>query len=134
MRWTLAGQLSNSGRPVILGPCNGQRAEQAAAEVDAFAADNPTIPGGANDEVAALGEVVVLATPCESSRDIIAPRGRTFAGRFDVSCNPRGFDSDPRTHARELEPFTGELIAVNTRSRPRSGFALAHVDHCSWRP
>jgi len=45
-----------------------------------------------------------------------------------------GIDVGPLRQARQLEPFTAVLIAVNKRYRTRSGLALAHVDRGAWRP
>ncbi|UOY03184.1 NADPH-dependent F420 reductase [Blastococcus sp. PRF04-17] len=39
-----------------------------------------------------------------------------------------GIDVGPLRQARQLEPFTAVLIAVNKRYRTRSGLALRHVD------
>ena len=209
----LAVRFAAAGRPVVLGSRDESRARATAEELRARLGDGVRVDGATNEDAAAAGEIVLLATPWDESGESIAALAPVLAGRLVVSCiNPLGFDAqgphglpvaegsaaeqaaallpesrvtaafhhlsapnlvdltrdlsdedvlvcgdDPDARAevvrlaaavtgrpgidvgalrqaRQLEPFTAVIIAVNKRYKTRAGVALAHVDRDAWRP
>jgi NADPH-dependent F420 reductase len=93
----LALRLARAGHPVVVGSRDGERARATAEELRALLADagsEARIDGASNDEAAAAGEIVLLATPWDESGQSIAALADVLAGRLVVSCiNPLGFDA-----------------------------------------
>jgi NADPH-dependent F420 reductase len=90
----LAARLSRAGHPVVLGSRDAARARETAAELTTALGGDARIDGAANEEAAAAGELVLLATPWDPSGESIAALADALAGRLVVSCiNPLGFDA-----------------------------------------
>jgi hypothetical protein len=90
----LAARLARAGHPVVLGSRNAARARETAAELTTALGGDARIDGAANEEAAAAGELVLLATPWDPSGESIAALADALAGRLVVSCiNPLGFDA-----------------------------------------
>jgi hypothetical protein len=93
----LALRLARAGHPVVLGSRDAARAGEAAAELReslAAAGAEARVDGASNEEAAAAGEIVLLATPWDESGASIAALADVLAGRLVVSCiNPLGFDA-----------------------------------------
>jgi NADPH-dependent F420 reductase len=88
-------RLARSGHPVVVGSRDAGRAEATAGELrELLPAGGAGIDGASNEEAAAAGEVVLLATPWDESGESIAALADVLAGRLVVSCiNPLGFDA-----------------------------------------
>jgi 8-hydroxy-5-deazaflavin:NADPH oxidoreductase len=93
----LALRLARAGHPVVVGSRNAARAEVTAKELTGILAEagvEADVDGAANEEAAASGDVVLLATPWDESGQSIAALADALAGRLVVSCiNPLGFDT-----------------------------------------
>jgi NADPH-dependent F420 reductase len=90
----LAARLARAGHPVVLGSRDAARARETAAELTTALGGDARIDGAANEEAAAAGELVLLATPWDPSGESIAALADALAGRLVVSCiNPLGFDA-----------------------------------------
>jgi NADPH-dependent F420 reductase len=92
----LALRLARAGHPVVLGSRDAARAADAAADLRAVleaAGADARVDGATNEEAAAEGEIVLLATPWDEGGESIAALADVLAGRLVVSCiNPLGFD------------------------------------------
>jgi NADPH-dependent F420 reductase len=93
----LALRLARAGHPVVVGSRDAARAEVTAKELTGILAEagvEADVDGAANEEAAASGDVVLLATPWDESGQSIAALADALAGRLVVSCiNPLGFDT-----------------------------------------
>lgn len=90
----LAARLARADRPVVIGSRDGERARGAAALLSGPATARLPIEGATNEEAAAAGEIVLLATPWDPSGTSIAALAPALSGRLVVSCiNPLGFDA-----------------------------------------
>ncbi len=113
----LALRLARSGHPVVLGSRDAGRAQASAAELreTLAAAGTPDarVEGAANEEAAASGEVVLLATPWDESGASIAALAPVLAGRLVVSCiNPLGFDAQGPHGLAVAEGSAAEQVAA----------------------
>ena len=91
----LAARLARAGHPVVLGSRDAARARETAAELTTALGGDARIDGAANEEAAAAGDMVLLATPWDETGASIAALAEQLAGRLVVSCiNPLGFDKD----------------------------------------
>src|SRR4051812_45307687 len=111
----LALRLARSGRPVVVGSRDAGRAVAAAGElrgVLAGVAVQPQGDGAGNAEAAALGDIVLLATPWDPSGESIAALRSALAGRLVVSCiNPLGFDAQGPHGLHVSEGSAAEQVA-----------------------
>lgn len=90
----LAARLARSGRSVVLGSRDVGRARESAAALTAAVGPAAAISGTANEEAAASGDIVLLATPWDENGESVAALADQLAGRLVVSCiNPLGFDA-----------------------------------------
>lgn len=93
----LALRLARAGSPVVIGSRDAERARATADELRTLlgvAGREARIDGASNDEAAAAGEIVLLATPWDESGESITALADALAGRLVVSCiNPLGFDA-----------------------------------------
>lgn len=94
----LALRIGRAGHPVVLGSRAAARAGEAAAELRALLVEagiEARLEGTSNEEAAASGDIVLLATPWDESGASISALSGVLAGRLVVSCiNPLGFDKD----------------------------------------
>ena len=87
-RWAAAGQN------VLVGSRDAARATEAAAELAALAGVANESIVGAENEVAAQADLVVIAVPWSGHAATVAALAEQLAGRIVVDCvNPLGFDS-----------------------------------------
>ncbi|MET0765185.1 MAG: NADPH-dependent F420 reductase [Blastococcus sp.] len=109
----LAVRLARSGYPVVLGSRDAERARAAADDLAAAIGGEARIDGAANEEAAAAGEIVLLATPWDESGASIAALAPALAGRLVVSCiNPLGFDRQGPYGLTVAEGSAAEQVAV----------------------
>jgi NADPH-dependent F420 reductase len=109
----LAVRLARSGYPVVLGSRDAERARAAADDLAAAIGTEARIDGAANEEAAAAGEIVLLATPWDESGASIAALAPALAGRLVVSCiNPLGFDKQGPHGLTVAEGSAAEQVAA----------------------
>jgi hypothetical protein len=109
----LAVRLARSGYPVVLGSRDAERARAAANELAGAIGAEARIDGAANEEAAAGGEIVLLATPWDESGASIAALAPALAGRLVVSCiNPLGFDRQGPHGLTVAEGSAAEQVAA----------------------
>ena len=109
----LAVRLARSGYPVVLGSRDAERARAAANELAGAIGAEARIDGAANEEAAAAGEIVLLATPWDESGASIAALAPALAGRLVVSCiNPLGFDRQGPHGLTVAEGSAAEQVAA----------------------
>ncbi|ROT31382.1 NADPH-dependent F420 reductase [Micromonospora sp. HM5-17] len=91
----LAYRLARAGQTVLVGSRSAERATQTVEELRGL----PGLPaevalsGGANVEVAARSDVVIVAVPWAGHRDTLVELREPLAGKVVVDCvNPLGFD------------------------------------------
>jgi hypothetical protein len=112
----LALRLARGGHPVVLGSRDAARAGAAADELRATLAAvgvEARVEGAANEEAAAAGEIVLLATPWDESGASIAALAPALAGRLVVSCiNPLGFDTRGPYGIAVAEGSAAEQVAA----------------------
>jgi NADPH-dependent F420 reductase len=111
----LALRLARAGHPVVVGSRDAARAEASAKEVTGILADaglEASVDGAANEEAAASGDVVLLATPWDESGESITALADALAGRLVVSCiNPLGFDKQGPHGLAVAEGSAAEQVA-----------------------
>ncbi|WP_029429756.1 NADPH-dependent F420 reductase [Blastococcus sp. URHD0036] len=112
----LALRLARSGSPVVLGSRDAARAAATAAELQellAAAGTDARVDGAANEDAAAAGEIVLLATPWDESGATIAALAPALTGRLVVSCiNPLGFDAQGPHGLAVAEGSAAEQVAA----------------------
>ena len=112
----LALRLARGGHPVVLGSRDATRAGAAADELRATLAAvgvEARVEGAANEEAAAAGEIVLLATPWDESGASIAALAPALAGRLVISCiNPLGFDTRGPYGIAVAEGSAAEQVAA----------------------
>jgi 8-hydroxy-5-deazaflavin:NADPH oxidoreductase len=87
----LARRLAIAGNRVIIGSRNAGRAEAAAATIGS----PPQVTGQANEDAAAVADLVIAAVPWEGHADLLARLAGALEGKIVVDCvNPMGFDSN----------------------------------------
>jgi 8-hydroxy-5-deazaflavin:NADPH oxidoreductase len=111
----LALRLARAGQPVVVGSRDAARAEATAKELTGILAEvgvEADVDGAANEEAAASGDVVLLATPWDESGQSIAALAEALAGRLVVSCiNPLGFDKQGPYGLTVAEGSAAEQVA-----------------------
>jgi NADPH-dependent F420 reductase len=111
----LALRLASGGHDVVLGSRDATRAEAAAEELRQILGARGVearLGAASNEEAAAAGETVLLATPWDESGDSIAALAAPLAGRLVVSCvNPLGFDAQGPHGLPVKEGSAAEQIA-----------------------
>lgn len=110
----LALRLARSGHPVVLGSRNASRAQATAGELrELLGGSEARIDGATNEEAAAAGEIVLLATPWDESGASIAALADVLSGRLVVSCiNPLGFDAQGPYGLSVAEGSAAEQVAA----------------------
>ena len=113
-----AGALRDPGR-------RGSAAEQVAgllpASTVAAAFHHLSAPSLVRLDRDLSGEDVLVCSDDAAARARVAELARAVTGR-------RGVEVGALRQARQLEPFTAVLIAVNKRYKTRAGVLLSHVD------
>ncbi|QVQ53306.1 NADPH-dependent F420 reductase [Spiractinospora alimapuensis] len=85
----LARRLALAGQRVTIGSRRAERAEQAAADLDA----GPSLTGTDNASAVANADVVIVAVPWEGHRELLESLAGPLSGKIVVDCvNPLGFD------------------------------------------
>jgi NADPH-dependent F420 reductase len=94
----LALRWAASGLNVVLGSRDGERAEQAAANLNSelsSVAGAATVRGLANREAAATADVVLVAVPYDAHDKTLADLVEALDGKIVIDCvNPLGFDKN----------------------------------------
>jgi NADPH-dependent F420 reductase len=92
----LALRWAASGLEVVLGSRDGERAEQAAAELNqelSSTSGAATVRGAGNRDAAAAADVVLVSVPFDAHRSTLADLAEALDGKIVVDCvNPLGFD------------------------------------------
>jgi NADPH-dependent F420 reductase len=89
----LAYRLARAGQRVLIGSRAAERAVAAAEEISALPGVATPVEGGANADVSARADVVVVAVPWEGHRATVESLRDALAGKVVVDCvNPLGFD------------------------------------------
>ena len=89
----LAYRLACAGQRVLIGSRVAERADTAAKEISAMPGVTAAVEGGANPDVSAAADVVVIAVPWEGHRATVESLREPLAGKVVVDCvNPLGFD------------------------------------------
>jgi 8-hydroxy-5-deazaflavin:NADPH oxidoreductase len=89
----LAYRLARAGQKVFIGSRVAERAASAAAEVSALPGVSAPVEGGANADVSARADIVLVAVPWEGHRATVSSLREALAGKVVVDCvNPLGFD------------------------------------------
>ena len=92
----LALRWAASGLEVVLGSRDGERAEQAAAELNdelSTVDGAATVRGAGNRDAAAAADVVLVSVPFDAHRSTLADLVDALDGKIVVDCvNPLGFD------------------------------------------
>ena len=88
----LAYRLACAGQRVLIGSRVAERADTAAKEISAMPGVTAAVEGGANPDVSAAADVVVIAVPWEGHRATVESLREPLAGKVVVHCvNPLGF-------------------------------------------
>lgn len=88
----LALRWAKAGLRVVLGSRSAQRAEEAAAELNA-AAGGDAVAGADNAECARAADIVLVAVPWDGHADLLTALTAELAGKIVIDCvNPLGFD------------------------------------------
>lgn len=88
----LALRWAKAGLRVVLGSRSAQRAEEAAAELNA-AAGVDTVAGADNAACAHRSDIVLVAVPWDGHADLLTALKAELAGKVVIDCvNPLGFD------------------------------------------
>jgi NADPH-dependent F420 reductase len=94
----LALRWAASGLDVVLGSRDGERAEQAAASLNAELSSIPgaaTVRGLANREAATAADVVLVAVPYDAHGKTLVDLVDALDGKIVIDCvNPLGFDKN----------------------------------------
>ncbi|RHW29140.1 NADPH-dependent F420 reductase [Nocardioides immobilis] len=86
-------RFAQHGHHVLLGSRSPDRAEAAAAEINAKSPAAPRAQGGTNSDVAAAADLVLLAIPFAGHDEIVGCLTKALAGKIVISCvNPLAFD------------------------------------------
>jgi hypothetical protein len=124
----LAARLAAAGHPVTLGSRDAQRAATSAGELAEQLADaadlGHLLTGTSNSEAAADHDVVILATPWDSSGDSLRELAAPLAGAVVISAiNPLGFDAHG-PHALEVAEGSAaeQVAALLSASRVAAAF------------
>ena len=89
----LAYRLACAGQRVLIGSRAAERADTAAKEISAMPGVTAAVEGGANPDVSAAADVVIIAVPWEGHRATVESLRAPLAGKVVVDCvNPLGFD------------------------------------------
>ena len=89
----LARRLALAGHRVVLGSRSVERAEAAAASVQAGLPAGADVRGATNDDAAGAADLVVVAVPYEGHAALLQAVAPRLAGKIVVDCvNPLGFD------------------------------------------
>jgi NADPH-dependent F420 reductase len=119
----LARRFALAGHSVVLGSRQAERAQQAAAELQATVPDPSLISGTTNEAAAAIGDVVVVAVPWEGHEPLIRGLAGALAGKLVIDCvNPMGFD---KQGAFALEVAEGSAAAQAAALLPESTVVAA---------
>lgn len=117
-RWALAGHV------VHLGSRSRERAQEAVDDVLGRTGGVGDVRAGTNEEVAAAGEIVVVALPYPAQRSVLPPLRDTVGDRVVLNVvNPMEFDEiGPRAVRVEAGSAAEECQQLWPQSRVVSGF------------
>ncbi|RSN16096.1 NADPH-dependent F420 reductase [Nonomuraea sp. WAC 01424] len=114
----LARRFALAGHTVLIGSRSAERAQEAAGSIGSGAR------GGANADVAAEADVVIVAVPYEGHKALLESLRAELAGKIVVDCvNPLGFDKQG-AYALPVEEGSAaqQAAAVLTESRVVAAF------------
>jgi len=90
----LARRFAQAGLQVLIGSRSVDRAEKAAAELNAALGVDPSVRGLANADAASQADLVIVAVPWEGHAATLQSLPTELAGKIVVDCvNPLGFDA-----------------------------------------
>jgi NADPH-dependent F420 reductase len=90
----LARRFGQAGLPVLIGSRSVDRAEKAAAELNAALGVDPAVRGLVNADAASQADLVIVAVPWEGHAATLQSLSTELAGKIVVDCvNPLGFDA-----------------------------------------
>jgi NADPH-dependent F420 reductase len=125
----LAYRFAAAGQEVLIGSRNADRAESAAAEINALLGDAAGTPvaGADNGTAAAKSDVVIVAVPWDGHGDLLAALRDRLAGKIVVDCvNPLGFDKQG-AYALDVEEGSAAQQAAALLPDSRVTAAFHHV-------
>lgn len=117
----LARRFALAGHTVLIGSRSAERAQEAAASIGSGAR------GGANADVAAEADVVIVAVPYEGHKALLESLRAELAGKIVVDCvNPLGFDKQG-AYALPVEEGSAAQQAAAVLPDSRVVAAFHHV-------
>ena len=109
----LARRFAQAGLPMLIGSRAADRAEKAAAELNAALDGGVPTRGLGNADAAGAADLVVVAVPWEGHAATLAGLRAELAGKIVVDCvNPLGFDSRGAFALAVAEGSAAEQAAV----------------------
>ena len=91
----LGYRFAPAGHSVVLGSRTQDRADEAAAELNARLPEGVSITGAENAKAAAGTDITVLAVPFNGHDELVASLRDQLVGKIVISCvNPLGFDKN----------------------------------------
>lgn len=125
----LGARLARAGHDVIIGSRTADRAEAAAEKIRALVPD-ATVKSGANDEICADGDVVMLTVRDDAQRETLRQIGDRLAGKIVVSmANPLRIGNRTATYVQPPEgSLAEEAQKLAPDARVVSAFHEVRVD------
>ena len=121
----LAVRLAIAGQRVLIGSRSAERAEASAKEISAQT--GARVEGGANADVAAQADIVIVAVPYAGHADTLRELVEPLRGKIVVDCvNPLGFDKQG-PHALKVEEGSAAQQAEALLPESRVTAAFHHV-------
>lgn len=121
----LAVRFAVAGQRVLIGSRSSERAEAAAKEISALT--GAFVDGGANADVAAQADVVIVAVPFAGHADTLRDLVEPLRGKIVVDCvNPLGFDKQG-PHALAVPEGSAAQQAESILRESRVTAAFHHV-------
>jgi 8-hydroxy-5-deazaflavin:NADPH oxidoreductase len=123
----MAYRLACAGQRVLIGSRAAERAVTAAQEISALPGVRTPVEGGANPDVSARADVVVIAVPWEGHLATVESLRDALAGKVVVDCvNPLGFDRQG-PYALRVEEGSAVQQAARLLTDSRVCAAFNHV-------
>jgi NADPH-dependent F420 reductase len=123
----LAYRLARAGQKVLIGSRVAARAATAAEEISALPGVSATVEGGANADVSARADVVIVAVPWDGHHATVSSLREALAGKVVVDCvNPLGFDKQG-PYALAVEEGSAAQQAASLLPDSRVCAAFNHV-------
>lgn len=117
----LARRFAAAGVRVLIGSRSAERATEVASGLPG------EVSGGANEEVAAAADIVIVAVPWDGHGELLTGLASTLAGKIVVDCvNPLGFDKQG-AYALQVEHGSAAQQAAALLPESRVVAAFHHV-------